>query len=1183
MERIKLNIQRFASPDEIQIKLTATVNELEKQILSANKTLGVLKSQIKDTTVETNKFKNAASEIKNAFNKLDLSSSIKGLKSVFSSLYKDFLTKSIDVSEELNLFNVVFNNIEKNGKTTFSTLGREATQFQNKMNEAFGTNKKDTMRYQGLFQAMGESAGLDDRTSALMSRNMTKLAYDLASLYNTTETKAAESLRAGVYAGQTKPLRNYGIDVTQTSYKPLMEELGLEKSVSELTQAEKEILRYISTLRQAQNAMGDFANTIESPANQLKVLRQQFYEMQAAIGNLFVGAFAKILPYANAIIMVVKEVAKTIASIFGIEMSDYNTGIATYDEGLEDYSESLDGVAGSAGGASDAIKALKRQTLGFDQINNLVSPTPTSSSGGGGGGSSGGILGGIDDRLLAALREYDNGMGKVKMKATEIRDKIMDILGFTKHINYETGETYFTYDGWKETVKGLWNWFKDLNPIAKIFVGLGVPAAFVTLFNAIKKILGLTGITGLFKSLLGPISSLTGYMWDCSKAAVAVDGGLKNLGSGLSVGIDAWREQQGIIDKTTGKLNGFTGVVQGAKNVLLGLGEAVVGVTALSASVDDLTKNGANLGNVIGTAGGTLMTVFGGVQAGAVFGPWGAVIGGVIGAVTALGAAILAANTELELEIETTEKSIEATEKSIEARVKAREAREEDIKSSVAMSEYNERLLKELGGIIDENGKVKEGYEERAQFIVTTLADAYGVELSYSDGIVNGYKEQKDAIQDLIDKEQEQIYLEAYHDEAVQAIKDRKAALEDLTTAQQDLTDAHEQEDQAMQELTDSTGEYYKNFVPVVNLVKSVKEMKLGIDLLKTSENADKAQKNITAAYEELYQTYLDEDRHQRALVASTNGNMNEFKKIQSETLEDTKKAFNETLASQSQTLDNMTPDIVEKWKVLGQASMSEYNEYASQLPADVQKYLFESTGVIYLATPEMVAKFQALGEQSEDAMVEEIKKLPTHLQNDVIDKLKEKGAKIPDELQKGIDSKPKPKVNLETSSKQEVQSKVNSATSGVSGNVNVNANMPSTWSMQNSLNNNLRGVSGVINIAFGTGSGGGFRANGGVFANGRWQPIQAYANGGLPSGGQIFIAREAGPELVGKIGKHTAVMNNNQIVDSVKAGVYEAVSAAMSQGGMGSVQIDLHTDEGVVVDRINRITRQTGTCPIDI
>ena len=59
--------------------------------------------------------------------------------------------------------------------------------------------------------------------------------------------------------------------------------------------------------------------------------------------------------------------------------------------------------------------------------------------------------------------------------------------------------------------------------------------------------------------------------------------------------------------------------------------------------------------------------------------------------------------------------------------------------------------------------------------------------------------------------------------------------------------------------------------------------------------------------------------------------------------------------------------------------------------------------------------------------------------------------------------------------------------------------------------------------------------------------------------------------------------MNNNQIVDSVKAGVYEAVSAAMGNNGIGTIELVAHTDEGVVIDRINKITRQTGFCPIDI
>lgn len=82
--------------------------------------------------------------------------------------------------------------------------------------------------------------------------------------------------------------------------------------------------------------------------------------------------------------------------------------------------------------------------------------------------------------------------------------------------------------------------------------------------------------------------------------------------------------------------------------------------------------------------------------------------------------------------------------------------------------------------------------------------------------------------------------------------------------------------------------------------------------------------------------------------------------------------------------------------------------------------------------------------------------------------------------------------------------------------------------------------------------------ANGGIFA-GHWQPITAYAGGGLPDQGQMFVAREAGPEMVGTIGGHTAVINNDQIVASVSSGVYEAVMAAM--GGQSDRPIVLNVN----------------------
>lgn len=203
MERIKLNIQRFAddNTNAVEVELLMASEKLLASTKEVLFSLEKLKGGVTDTKKEVDNLSKSSKSLKNVFEGLDFSKAFNSIKRLGKALYGDFLSKAIDTSEELNLFNVVFDNIEKDGKTTFSALGKQAINFQNQLNEAFGTNKKETMRYQGLFQAMGESAGLKEEIAGLMSENMTKLAYDLASLYNTTETKAAESLRAGVYAG----------------------------------------------------------------------------------------------------------------------------------------------------------------------------------------------------------------------------------------------------------------------------------------------------------------------------------------------------------------------------------------------------------------------------------------------------------------------------------------------------------------------------------------------------------------------------------------------------------------------------------------------------------------------------------------------------------------------------------------------------------------------------------------------------------------------------------------------------------------------------------------------------------------------------------------------------------------------------------------------------------------------
>ena len=95
---------------------------------------------------------------------------------------------------------------------------------------------------------------------------------------------------------------------------------------------------------------------------------------------------------------------------------------------------------------------------------------------------------------------------------------------------------------------------------------------------------------------------------------------------------------------------------------------------------------------------------------------------------------------------------------------------------------------------------------------------------------------------------------------------------------------------------------------------------------------------------------------------------------------------------------------------------------------------------------------------------------------------------------------------------------------------------------------------------------------------------FRAYASGGFPDEGQMFVAREAGPELVGNVGRRTAVVNNDQIVESVSQGVYRAVVQAMGQSG-GSQVVEAKVNDKVlfevVVSRNRQETMRTGHSPL--
>lgn len=154
-----------------------------------------------------------------------------------------------------------------------------------------------------------------------MSKNLTQLGYDLSSFFNISVEDAMQKLQSGI-SGELEPLRRLGYDLSQARLEATALSLGIDKSVQSMTQAEKAELRYYAIMTQVTTAQGDLSRTLEAPANQLRVLSAQFNMAARAIGNIFIPALNTILPYAIAVVQVIREIANAIASLFGFEMTE---------------------------------------------------------------------------------------------------------------------------------------------------------------------------------------------------------------------------------------------------------------------------------------------------------------------------------------------------------------------------------------------------------------------------------------------------------------------------------------------------------------------------------------------------------------------------------------------------------------------------------------------------------------------------------------------------------------------------------------------------------------------------------------------------------------------------------------------------------------------------------------------
>lgn len=464
------------------------------------------------------------------------------------------VTESNKYQEDLNLFTVA--------------LGQYAAEAQNyaeKVSDVMGIDPAQWLRNQGVFNTLLTGFGDTAERAQLMSQNLTQLGYDISSFFNISIEDAMQKLQSGI-SGELEPLRRLGYDLSQARLEQAALNLGIKESVANMTQAEKAELRYYAIMTQVTTAQGDMARTLEAPANQLRILQAQLTQAARAIGNIFIPALNAILPYAIAVVQVIREIANALANLAGFKLTEVDySGVNSAAVGAGSLADNLDDAAGAA-------KKLKQYTAGFDELN-VFAPNTGSGSGAGAGGA-----GGFDFDLPT----YDFLGDAVQTRIGEIKKMIEDTLAEITTIV----SGFMLAVGAILVVTGV-NIPLGVGLMAAGAVGLAATVGlnWTAMSSELASTLALiTGVVGGFLLALGAIMAFSGANLPLGIALMALGGA-----SLVSAAVINWHNSDRHL---TDALTTLTGVLAGASlavgamlaftGVATGLGIALMAVGAVT-------------------------------------------------------------------------------------------------------------------------------------------------------------------------------------------------------------------------------------------------------------------------------------------------------------------------------------------------------------------------------------------------------------------------------------------------------------------------------------------------------------------------------------------------------------------------------------------------------------------------
>jgi len=467
IDALELDINAKLTTENLD-KLITALGRLSKALDNVN--AKKVKEDIKETGDASKEAAAKADLLTNSF--LNQAVRITALVAVYRKL-ADVISTGIENSmsyvENMNLFTVSLGQYADN-----------ASKYADTVRDALGIDPSGWIRTQGVFNTLIEGFGVGAEQAAYMSQNLTQLTYDIASFYNLSISDAEKKIQSAV-AGELEPVRRLGYDLSQNALTAIAQNpkyygettysvneltgaleansTALEDNTvrtianfNELTQGEKVQLRYIALMTQVQEAQGDMARTLNDPANQMRIFKEQLTMTSRALGNVFIPALNEVMPYLIAFFRVVEEGLQRLAAWAGFELPDMSDRM--------DVSEDVpyyENIVDSTGRAAKNAKKMKDYMIGIDELN-VLRPDDGTTSGGGSGSENPYALGSI-----FKTPGYDFLSSAVENRIKDIKEAF-DELGkdFEEHPLQVTGK--ILWEGFGTIGEGFWEWVLGKTP-----------------------------------------------------------------------------------------------------------------------------------------------------------------------------------------------------------------------------------------------------------------------------------------------------------------------------------------------------------------------------------------------------------------------------------------------------------------------------------------------------------------------------------------------------------------------------------------------------------------------------------------------------------------------------------------------------------------------------------------------